>query len=163
MTLSRRWSLMMIVGLTIAGVGLDQVTKALAVARLQPHQPVSLVGDILELALVRNPGAAFGTGTSLTLGFTILAMIVVVVVCLAIIPRVRSAMWAVIIGMGMAGVIGNLIDRLFQPPAVFRGHVIDFISLKHFAVFNVADIFLTCAAGLAIIVSWRTKSDPQES
>ena len=160
MTRSRRTvSLVIILTIIVGGVAIDQATKALALARLTPGEPVRLVSDLLQLSLLRNPGAAFGTGTSLTIGFSILALVVLVAVSVFIIPKVRSKAWAVAVGLGTAGVAGNFIDRLFQPPGPFQGHVIDFFALKYFAVFNVADIFLTSAAILIIVIAVFLKLD----
>ena len=55
------------------------------------------------------------------------------------------------------GITGNLADRLFREPAPFHGHVIDFIQLPYFAIFNVADIFITGAAVLVIWLSMITQ------
>lgn len=50
----------------------------------------------------------------------------------------------------MAGIAGNLTDRLFRAPGVLRGHVVDLFALPHFAVFNVADMFITATAVLVV-------------
>lgn len=133
-------------GIIVAGIAVDQATKALAISRLKPGEPISILSDVFQLQLLRNPGAAFSTGTSMTVVFSILALVVLIAVSVWVVPKVRSVIWAVPVGMGMAGVAGNFIDRLIRAPGPFRGYVIDFFALKHFAVFNVADILLTCAA-----------------
>jgi signal peptidase II len=153
MTRSWRWVTAVIAGIIAFGVSFDQVTKAWAISRLAPGQRVSLIGDLLEFSLIRNPGAAFGRGTSLTVVFAALGVIVLIFLAVFALSRVRCTIWAIIIGLGMAVVLGNLIDRMVRPPGFMFGHVIDFISLKYFAVFNVADMMLTGAAALAIMVS----------
>jgi len=60
-------------------------------------------------------------------------------------------------GCLLAGIVGNLIDRLFREPGPFHGHVIDFLQLPHFAIFNVADMFITAAAVLVIWLSLITQ------
>ncbi|MDR1187478.1 MAG: signal peptidase II, partial [Bifidobacteriaceae bacterium] len=120
-------------------LALDQITKAWAVAALAEGRTVSLIGSFLELRLVRNPGAAFSMGESLTWAFTILSTAVVVAV-VAIARRVKSTPWAVILGLLLAGAAGNLADRIFRPPAPGRGHVVDFIDYAGRFVGNVADI-----------------------
>ena len=156
---SARFCLAVISGIIAAGVAADQITKALALARLDPYQPVSVVSDLFELRLVRNPGAAFSTGTSVTPLFSALAVAVLVAVSIWVVPKVRCLSWAVVTGLGMAGIAGNFIDRLVRPPGFFRGYVIDFFSLKYFAVFNVADILLTTAAVLIVVLSVFVKLD----
>jgi signal peptidase II len=59
----------------------------------------------------------------------------------------------VAIGLLCAGVAGNLTDRLFRPPGVLRGHVIDFLELPHWPIFNVADMCITAAAIMIMFLS----------
>jgi len=154
-----RGALIAMMAIIVGGIALDQITKAIAVARLTPGVPISVLSDIVTLQLWRNAGAAFSTGTSMTVAFSILAVAVLVAVSVWVIPKVRSMVWAVGVGMGMAGVAGNFIDRLVRAPGPFRGLVVDFISVKHFAVFNVADILLTCAALWIVLIVFVFKSD----
>jgi signal peptidase II len=149
--------------IVVAGVGLDQATKAMAVQWLTGHDPVRLVSDIFQLSLVRNPGAAFSAGANATVVFSVLALLVTVGLCVWVVPKVRSKMWAVVVGLALAGIVGNFIDRLVRSPGLFRGHVVDFFALKHFAVFNVADMMLTAAAILVVIVSFFGKGLSQGS
>jgi signal peptidase II len=130
------------------------VTKALAVAALQPGEVVPVVGGLLQLRLVRNPGAAFSFATGATWVFTLIAAVVVVVV-LRVSRRVRSTTWAVALGLLLAGAAGNLTDRLLRAPAVARGHVVDFLELPHWPVFNVADSAICAAAALIVLLSAR--------
>ena len=132
----------------------DQVTKWLAVDRLTGEPDKSLVGDLLVLHLTRNPGAAFSTGTSYTGLFTCLAAVAIVVV-LWFGRRVRSSWWAVALGLLLAGIAGNLTDRVFREPGLLRGHVVDFLMLPHWPIFNVADICIDVAAGLVLIQAFR--------
>ena len=132
----------------------DLVTKHLAVTRLDPSDPVQLVGDLLRLTLVRNPGAAFSTGTSFTVVLSLVAIAAVVAV-LVLSRRVGSTGWAVALGLLLGGVAGNLTDRLFRAPGVLRGHVVDFLQLPNWPVFNVADISINTAAVLIVILSLR--------
>ncbi|MCL2482944.1 MAG: signal peptidase II [Propionibacteriaceae bacterium] len=140
-----------ILSLVFVGVVVDQITKAMALARLVPGEPVSVISDYFQLDLLRNPGAAFSTGTGLTVVFSCLALVVLVGASVWVIPRVRCVPWAIAVGLGMAGVAGNFIDRMVRPPGPFRGYVVDFFSVKYFAVFNVADILLTTAALLILL------------
>lgn len=58
-------------------------------------------------------------------------------------------------GLMLAGIAGNLTDRLFRAPGPLRGHVVDMFQFPHFAIFNVADVFITAAAGLIILIALR--------
>ena len=133
---------------------LDLVTKVVAVAELQDRPPVQVVGELLQLTLVRNPGAAFSTGTSYTLLLSIIALVAVVVV-LWVARRLRDRFWAVGLGCLLGGVLGNLTDRLARQPGPLRGHVIDWIQLPNWPVFNVADICIDVAAVIIVVQALR--------
>ena len=129
-----------------------------------------VIGDLLVLHLTRNPGAAFSTGTRYTVLLTCVAMAAVLVV-LHLSRRIGTVAWAVALGLLLSGVAGNLTDRLFRAPGPMRGHVIDFLMLPNWPVFNVADICIDVAAGLILLLAFRgirigggrstTKSEPQ--
>ncbi|MGC3954224.1 MAG: signal peptidase II [Propionicimonas sp.] len=144
-------------GIAVVGIGLDQATKALALANLDPAEPIRLLGGLLTLQLIRNPGAAFSMGEQFTVVLTGIAIAAMVGVAGWLLPRVRHLGWAVATGCLLAGIVGNLIDRLFREPSPFHGHVIDFLQLPHFAIFNVADMFITAAAVLVIWLSLITQ------
>ena len=140
--------------LAVAGAVLlaDLVSKALAVRELSDRDPVELLGGLLTLRLVRNPGAAFGLAQGLTVAFTVVAGIVVVVI-LRLSRRLRSTPWAVALGLVLGGAVGNLVDRVFRAPAPGRGHVVDFLELPHWPVFNLADSAIVTAAVLMVLLS----------
>lgn len=136
-------------------VALDQVTKIVAVARLEGESlPIEVFGSWLQLTFVRNPGAAF----SLAGNYTIVISLVAVVVAFVIVRTARSLTslwWAVVLGGILGGALGNLIDRLLRDPAPLKGHVVDFLQIPHWPVFNVADMALVGSAVLAVILSLR--------
>ena len=74
---------------------------------------------------------------------------------LVVARRVGSVAWAVALGLLLAGVAGNLTDRVLREPGVLRGHVIDFLQLPNWPVFNLADISINVAAGLIILQAFR--------
>jgi signal peptidase II len=112
-----------------------------------------MLGGVLTLRLIRNPGAAFSQGQRFTYVFAIAAIAVLCFVIIKLVPRIGHPAWAVAIGLLCAGVAGNLTDRLFRPPGVFRGHVIDFLELPYWPVFNVADMCITAAAIMIMFLS----------
>jgi signal peptidase II len=141
-------------GVALGGYAIDQVTKALAAGHLTPGEPRDLVGSLLRLDLTRNPGAAFSTGTSHTEFFTVLA-IVALAVTVYVALRAGTRMWAVALGVLAAGIAGNLTDRIARAPRGFSGHVVDFLELPHWPIFNVADVCINIAALLILILAWR--------
>lgn len=132
---------------------LDQATKAAAVAWLA-EDSVTVVPDVFWLTLTRNAGAAFSTGAGYTVVLSVVALGVVVVV-LRMARRLRDRWWALGLGLLLGGALGNVTDRLLRDPSPLRGHVVDFLHLTHWPVFNVADIALTLAAITIILRSWR--------
>ena len=141
-------------GNTVLGIGLDQATKALVVATRQGKPPIRIAGQVLTIYVTRNSGAAFSFAPDATLVFTGIAVAVAGVIA-ARAPQLRSVGWAVALGLVLAGAIGNLCDRLMRAPGIGRGAVVDFIDLRHFADFNVADSCLTCGVVLALLLSIR--------
>ncbi|WP_460820675.1 signal peptidase II [Microlunatus parietis] len=137
----------------VIGVTLDLITKVMAVAWLNPADPVHLLGGLLRLQLVRNPGAAFSLGENFTPVFAVLSAAVLVGVVLFGVRRIGHTGWAVAFGLVSAGVAGNLIDRLFRAPGPLHGHVVDFLQLPYWPIFNVADMCITAAAILIIVLS----------
>lgn len=142
--------------LALAAVGLavDQVTKVLAVRELTDRDPVEVVGTLLQLVLVYNPGAAWGAGSSITPVITTIAIVATVVVLWQI-TKVRHVGWAVALGLLLAGVAGNLTDRMLRDPGPFRGHVVDFLALPDFPVFNVADMCINVAGVMLVVLLLR--------
>ncbi len=152
-------------GVAEAVVVIDQITKALAVARLEGQPSVELVGQWLQLTFVRNPGAAF----SLAGNYTILISAIAIIVAVAIVRTSRtltSTWWAVVLG-GILGGAVDLLDRGFVSPAPFRGHVVDFLELPNWPIFNAADMALVGSAILAVVLSIKGvemgSPDPDEA
>jgi signal peptidase II len=132
---------------------LDLGSKLLVVARLEYHEPIRIAGDWVMLQAIRNPGAAFGMGAAMTIVFTVIATTVVVVIC-RLARKLYSLPWAIALGLLLGGAFGNLTDRIFRSPSTFRGAVVDFISVKHFAVFNLADSAIVCGGILVVLLSF---------
>jgi signal peptidase II len=137
----------------VVGLALDVVTKVIAVNQLEPGQPVRLVGGLLTLRLIRNAGAAFSQGEGFTAIFAMAAVLVLAFVAFRLVPKLGHAGWAVALGLLCAGVAGNLSDRLFRPPGVLRGHVVDFLQLPHWPIFNVADMCISAAAVMVVVLA----------
>jgi len=145
----------LLIGLTVLAVTvlvIDQLTKIWAEAALVPGERTPLLGDLLGLSLIYNPGAALSIATGMTWVLTIVATVVVVVVVRAS-RRIGSLVWAIALGLLLGGALGNLVDRFLREPGFARGHVVDFIAYGNVFVGNVADIAIVAAAGLIIVAS----------
>jgi signal peptidase II len=137
----------------VAAYALDIGTKQWALSGLADRD-INVVGDLLVLHLTHNPGAAFSTGTEFTVVLSSLAIVAVCAV-LALSVRLASPLWSVGLGLLLGGVGGNLTDRVIREPGVMRGHVIDWLMLPNWPVFNVADMCIIGAAGVIILQSIR--------
>nr|WP_239078653.1 signal peptidase II [Cellulomonas marina] len=150
----RRRLLAGLVVLAAAVLAADQLSKAWALDALSTSQRRPVLGDLLGLQLVFNPGAALSIATGLTWVLTLVAVVVVLVVARAA-RRIGSGAWAVALGLLLGGALGNLGDRLFRPPGFARGHVVDFLAYGDFFVGNVADIAIVAAAVLVVLLAVR--------
>lgn len=136
----------------------DAASKVAVVARVEPGQPVRVLGGAVYLVLVRNPGAAFSLATGMTWLLTIVAVVVVAVI-VRMARRLRSAGWAWGLGLVLGGALGNLIDRLFRAPGVLQGHVVDFISVgsdhgQYWPIFNLADSCIVSGGILLVLLAF---------
>lgn len=134
----------------------DQLSKVLAVARLEDADPIVIIEGFFSLNFVRNPGAAF----SFAEGFTFVIALIALAVCGYLIKlsgQVSNLPWTIALSLVFAGAMGNLLDRIFREPGVLRGHVVDFLQFTFidFPIFNVADISITFGAIFIVLLSWR--------
>ena len=130
---------------------IDQATKALMLAWLEPGVPVLVIGDWFRFLLLFNPGAAFSMGENSTWLFTTIQLLFVVGISVAA-RRIHDRGQAFGLALIAGGALGNLIDRLFREPGFWFGHVVDFISVGGFAVFNVADAAITVGVVVFVLV-----------
>lgn len=150
---SRRLPLVLaLIALTV--VTLDVITKVLVVEMIAPGENIRILGGVLYLTHIRNPGAAFSMGTGLTWLLASIAIVVVIFI-IRLAPKLRSTPWAMCLGLVLGGALGNLADRVFRAPGVMRGHVVDFLSVfapnaQRFPAFNVADMAITCG-GIVLV------------
>jgi signal peptidase II len=137
---------------------LDVVTKVIAVDALEGREPVRVLGGLVYLQLLRNPGAAFSMATGMTWVLALVAIgVVVAIVWLA--RKLRSTGWAIGLGLVLAGALGNLVDRIFRAPGPLQGHVVDFVSVfapngEVWPVFNVADSSIVVGGILIVLLTF---------
>ncbi|MDD5561203.1 MAG: signal peptidase II [Candidatus Omnitrophica bacterium] len=125
---------------------LDQLSKFAAVKFLQLNTPVSLIKDFLYITLVYNRGAAFGMLKDQVLLFIAVSFFVILFIFRHLKNKKNPAIFKICLSLILAGAIGNLIDRLRF------GYVIDFLDLRFWPVFNLADSALTIGA---LLLSWE--------
>lgn len=146
-----------LVAIALGIVALDILTKTLIVRSVAPGENVRILGGLVYLTQIRNPGAAFNMATGMTWLLAIIALGVVVFI-IRLAPKLKSTPWAVCLGLILGGALGNLIDRIFRAPGFLQGHVVDFVSLfgpnaEHFPAFNAADSGITVGGVLLVILA----------
>ena len=137
-------------------VGLDRASKVIA-DRMLPGRPVHLLGDIVQLRLVHNQGAAFGLELGAWQRWIFLVIAIVAIAWLRSASRQASptdVLRQYAVGFVAGGAAGNAVDRMLSS----RG-VVDFIDVgigpMRWPTFNVADIAVTCGAVALAISLWR--------
>jgi len=131
----------------------DFATKTWALSNFS-SDPQPVIGTLLQFTLLKNSGAAFSFASGFTLIFSLLAIAVVATI-IRFAGRITSRGWLTCAGLLLGGVLGNLTDRAFREPGFFLGHVIDWIQIPNWPVFNIADIAISTAALLAFIQTMR--------
>jgi signal peptidase II len=142
----------LLLGVAMFVLAVDIISKAIVVAKMADHPPIRLLGGFFTIVLTRNGGAAFSIGTSMTLVFTVIAVGVIVYI-LRTARNLRSIGWAITLGLLLGGAMGNLTDRIFRAPGLFRGEVVDWIEWPHWPVFNLADSAIVCAWVLVVLLA----------
>jgi len=131
----------------------DYVTKTWALSNFS-SDPQPVIGTLLQFTLLKNSGAAFSFASGFTLAFSLLAVAVIATI-VRYAARITSRGWLTCAGLLLGGVLGNLTDRIFREPGFFLGHVIDWIQIPNWPIFNIADIAISTAALLAFIQTMR--------
>ncbi|MEO5534784.1 MAG: signal peptidase II [Pseudolysinimonas sp.] len=148
-------ALVLLAGVAVVAFGLDQLSKYLVTTHIGLNESVPVLGEFLQLHYVTNSGAAFSLGTGFTWVYSIVAALVIVFI-VWFSRRIRSLGWATMFGLVLGGAVGNVTDRLTRPPGFGVGHVVDFIQVYAFpAIFNVADIAVSSAMGLFLLLTLR--------
>lgn len=121
------------------------------VRTLSDRGPVRLLGGLVNLVQARNTGAAFSIAQGQTVVLSLVALGVVAAIARTA-RRLGSSAWAVCLGLILGGAVGNLIDRIFRAPGPLRGAVVDWIDLRVWPVFNLADSALVIGVCLAVVL-----------
>ena len=132
----------------LGGIGLDQLSKLLAVKLLEPVGSVPIWSGVLHLTYVENKGAAFGMLADHRWVFMTISTVAIIAIALYLYSGKNTAkLYTSALMFIVSGGIGNMIDR------IALGYVVDFIdfALIDFAVFNIADSLVCIGAGLLIL------------
>jgi signal peptidase II len=149
--------------LTLPLYVLDQITKALVLQNVTPEEPRIIVPEFFALVFVTNTGAAFGSFKNNNWFFMILSIAAIAVVLTLLFRKHERDVWRdVSLGLLLAGVLGNLTDR------ILHGAVIDFLLFNlhvpfadPWPAFNVADACICIAVGFFMVHSFRAEKKPE--
>lgn len=146
----------------LAMIGLDQITKYLAVAQLKPIGNMTVIDGFLDFTFVENRGVAFGmlSGKKWVILLMVAVIVAVLVYYFMTLPKQKEYnLVRVALLMILAGAVGNVIDR------IFRGYVVDFFEFTfiQWPVFNVADIYVVCGVILLCILMLFVIRDEKEN
>ena len=134
----------------------DQLTKSWAGHRLSGGRTIDFVASV-RLSLSFNSGMSFSRAR----GFGPVIAVLCIVVVLALLrngQRATSRETVLASALVIGGALGNVADRAFRPGGGFLGgHVIDFIDVPHFAVFNVADMAINAGVALFVLAAWSAQ------
>jgi signal peptidase II len=145
---------LLLVAFALTAYVIDQLTKIWVVSTMVEGQVTAVLPPVLSWHFIRNSGAAFSIGTEITWVFTIIQAVVSIAIVTQV-GKVASKGWAVALGLVLGGALGNLTDRLFREPTFGQGHVVDFIALPNFAIFNIADTAVVSGVILICLLTLR--------
>lgn len=133
-------------------IAADQVSKFLVQEYMSPGDRIPLIGDWFRLLYVRNTGTAFSMFEGNEMVTKVLTAVLIIACLLFVISEARKGdrRLAMLVTFVFAGGLSNLIDRMRL------GYVVDMISCWNFAVFNVADIAVTCGCILTVLHIMRS-------
>jgi signal peptidase II len=130
----------------------DRLTKLWA-ERALVDRPVDVIRGALTLRFTTNSGGAFSLGQSAPWFFAAATLVVSALIVVTAFHR-RSVLSSIALGLILGGALGNLADRVLRGPGL-RGHVVDFIDLHVWPVFNAADSAVVIGAILLAVSSVR--------
>ena len=150
----RRVLLSLFAGFAVFAYALDQLTKLWVTSSMVEGERIPVLPPVLHWYFIRNSGAAFSIGENVTWVFSII-MAAVSIAILFQVRKLGSAWWSLALGLLLGGALGNLTDRLFREPSFGMGHVVDFIQLPNFAIFNIADSAVVSAVAIICLLTVR--------
>lgn len=132
-------------------LAIDQFSKTLVFQSLKIGESIPLIKNILHITFVSNTGAAFGLFKNSSLIFIVISIVAIVIISTIILRSIKkdeflsSSMFNYGLILIISGAMGNLIDRLRF------GYVVDFIDIRVWPVFNIADASITIGTLLLIL------------
>lgn len=152
---SGRRNTALLVAVAATALAVDQLSKLWAERTLET--PISVFGSV-RLALTTNRAGAFGLGGSYV-PFLAVGALALVIWMATTGEATKRPLPSVAAGLVLGGAVGNIVDRVFRSPGFLRGAVVDFIDLRWWPVFNLADVAITCGC-ILLLLSGLRKREP---
>ncbi len=132
----------------LAVVGIDRLSKVFFAHLLSLNESIALIKGVVHFTLVHNTGIAFGLFKDCGAIFFVIPLILTGLLIYNVYyyrDREYSRTYIMAFSLILGGAIGNLMDR------IFLGYVVDFIDLRVWPVFNVADSAITVGAAIILL------------
>jgi signal peptidase II len=135
--------------LTLMLIFLDQYSKYLIEKYLNTE--ITFLNEFFKIVYHTNTGIAFGISVPKILLIFVSTLLILAIAYFAFKELKESPIAQILVSLILAGGIGNLLDR------IFRGYVIDFISVWEWPTFNLADIYITIGVLSAVLFYGKIK------
>jgi len=136
----------------LAAILIDQASKSIIMKAMYLGQSVPVIDGIFHLTYIHNPGAAFSLLAGKTNIFIAVSIIVVAAIIIYQIRRgEKNGLITICLGLIAGGAAGNLVDR------IRLGAVVDFIDLRVWPVFNLADSAIVVGSILLVVMLWKSE------
>ncbi|MDR0838457.1 MAG: signal peptidase II [Oscillospiraceae bacterium] len=128
-------------------VVLDRLFKMWVASAIEPGQVIRLIPGVIQLTYAENTGAAFSLMSNMRWALVAVSVVAVLALAVVVLLYRRGALGRLAAASILGGAVGNLIDR------IMTGRVIDMFepTFVRFAIFNVADVFITLG-GIVFII-----------
>lgn len=146
-------TILILIGIILGGIGIDQLTKIIVSCNMELYESISVIPKTFNITYIQNRGAAFGMLSNHRWVFMVVSMLAIIGMCVYLFRFSKEGMFFKVgLALIISGGIGNMIDR------IFLGYVVDMIEATFietlfgwsFAIFNVADSFVCVGAGIVI-------------
>lgn len=131
----------------IIAVILDQAIKFVVRTNMDLHSSIAVIDGIFHITYIQNTGAAFSILRGHTYGLILITVAITIGILIYLYKLRKTAYWSLMLSLSLivAGGVGNIIDRLSL------GYVVDFLDLRVWPIFNLADIYVCTGCALLVI------------
>ena len=151
MAASKRAVTLTALAFAVALIAIDFSIKNVVIQNIAPFSVKRFISGILDFTYVTNDSAAFSIGFGITGIFTVISSFAALAL-IWYLRKIETIGWAIMAGLALAGICGNLLDRFIRAPYGGVGHVIDYIKIPfNFPIFNLADSLIVSMAILTVI------------